>query len=1039
MPTLEEFVGGKRFGIDVGTKGIGFSVWKGRECVHSHVLYVDEGATLLDQRRNFRRQRRALDTSKKRRKWFRNQLESLGIPAPDPLDKFPTMVDGENTGPVDLRVKAVNGEILDPDQLHAALYHLIKRRGRPETIPWGKVDRKNESGEDEDEIRETLEHAVQIRNGGQYDYPSEWLQNLSEPRGRTLPTDWLMEEFRRITEVHKDVYPKLYEKTEWLIGGEKGKLVDNVYVVKKKWLPKENSGDNYGVFSFEWPRFENRSPALDKLQPYDEEGRPIYCARKDVPEYKKFQKTAEILTMKVIDPSTGEILTPPPDVIESILDAWGKSNKSIGEKPLKRAVRSAGYEPLAGQGKLKTPDSYENAGRSSFSRKTLKKLTKLDSFLEGGGPQPVLRPKKGEERMSPKEAVKWQIEQVSSPLLRHRLELIRRELRRLEEEFFKPDYVIVEKVSDRLIGRNDDEKRKKKAIEDMEENRQERLQVMEDNNVGRGKALKQIRLMDECDDTCVYCGDKISPNDALEIDHIVPRSQINNNEWFNLVVVHDDCNQAKGDRTPYQWLKEDKGSIQGGSAGASKYDWDKFKSIVKDLDGLNELKAEILISPNAEAQLSSRFELQETSYFARSMRHMCLTMFEWLSEGKDPGNSGDGDRYLTTSGYLTSTLRHQFGLNGAMLNDIDDETWESLDFETRQIVHNIRNGRRKNRIDLRNHAIDAMVVGATLPWYYLNGYEKASGWYQDTRNKNGDPKAKRIVNLTRGLVEDRINTDSIPVKTHRGNKTDARKLNATRYGCKRDPWTGKKLFFVKEKLNDLHSDKKSTLKNAIRAAVDKENAEKKGIFPRSLNDYINFIWEEYCERENRGANGRDPDKTTGLSLDFYEYLSYDEYIRWLNDDEKEQPDYIKPCDNKNPIKSVKLIQSNQAEHNYVRVNDENGTYVRANSNEGIEIWTKENGDFHVKPLLGIKTASSKNPPETFQKLGTIKKGDMVTLDEDDEKKFRVVTTGTTYIELVPPHIGTKSTEGKVNQLYGLSKSRGTKKKNINENLIRKIF
>lgn len=49
--------------------------------------------------------------------------------------------------------------------------------------------------------------------------------------------------------------------------------------------------------------------------------------------------------------------------------------------------------------------------------------------------------------------------------------------------------------------------------------------------------------------TCQYCGEKPS---ALEVEHVVPRSQGGRNIWENVVTACRACNAHKRDRTPEQ-------------------------------------------------------------------------------------------------------------------------------------------------------------------------------------------------------------------------------------------------------------------------------------------------------------------------------------------------------------------------------------------------------------------------------------------------------------------------------------------------------
>jgi 5-methylcytosine-specific restriction endonuclease McrA len=51
--------------------------------------------------------------------------------------------------------------------------------------------------------------------------------------------------------------------------------------------------------------------------------------------------------------------------------------------------------------------------------------------------------------------------------------------------------------------------------------------------------------------TCQYCGSQPN-NDALTVDHVVPRAQGGNSHWENCVLACLSCNGRKADRTPEQ-------------------------------------------------------------------------------------------------------------------------------------------------------------------------------------------------------------------------------------------------------------------------------------------------------------------------------------------------------------------------------------------------------------------------------------------------------------------------------------------------------
>lgn len=59
-------------------------------------------------------------------------------------------------------------------------------------------------------------------------------------------------------------------------------------------------------------------------------------------------------------------------------------------------------------------------------------------------------------------------------------------------------------------------------------------------------------VFDEHGERCGYCG-KI--NGPFQVDHVFPRSRGGTDDPDNLIVACRDCNQAKGNKTPEEWLQ----------------------------------------------------------------------------------------------------------------------------------------------------------------------------------------------------------------------------------------------------------------------------------------------------------------------------------------------------------------------------------------------------------------------------------------------------------------------------------------------------
>jgi hypothetical protein len=153
----DKFLTGLVFGFDVGTGSIGYAVRKGSVFKDVGVLICPEDTSKLDKRRGSRSQRRRLRNRNRVRDWLADQLEEkLGLPSPwmktadGQIVLKPGLDYARISNPVLLRCEALQGRIEKPEELHAAITHLWKRRGKTE-VPWKQGEAKQETAEQKEE------------------------------------------------------------------------------------------------------------------------------------------------------------------------------------------------------------------------------------------------------------------------------------------------------------------------------------------------------------------------------------------------------------------------------------------------------------------------------------------------------------------------------------------------------------------------------------------------------------------------------------------------------------------------------------------------------------------------------------------------------------------------------------------------------------------------------------------------------------------------------------------------------------------------
>ena len=161
--TTKIFNEGLVVGIDVGTAGFGYAVRRGGVLLDAGVAVLDSDTANLEDRRKFRRMRRTIRSRRQRLAALKSLLEQAGFPAPVSAN------DAEKLSPALLRLKALRGEKLAPDQIHRAVFSLWKRRGYMEP-EWA---RNRDKTDDEKENIDSVNAARAAMQEAGVKYPCE--------------------------------------------------------------------------------------------------------------------------------------------------------------------------------------------------------------------------------------------------------------------------------------------------------------------------------------------------------------------------------------------------------------------------------------------------------------------------------------------------------------------------------------------------------------------------------------------------------------------------------------------------------------------------------------------------------------------------------------------------------------------------------------------------------------------------------------------------------------------------------------------------
>ncbi|WP_111657297.1 type II CRISPR RNA-guided endonuclease Cas9 [Isoalcanivorax indicus] len=254
--------------------------------------------------------------------------------------------------------------------------------------------------------------------------------------------------------------------------------------------------------------------------------------------------------------------------------------------------------------------------------------------------------------------------------------------------------------------------------------------------------IKRYQLWEEQNHQCPYCESSLGISDALSgahtnFEHILPRSLTQvGYKRSEIVLAHRDCNDEKGNRTPWQAFgeRDDKRwQIIEARAEALR----KKKSYRKaNLLVMKDFEGEVLTDKSI-AEFSDR-QLHESSWLAK-------VATQWLSTL--------GSDVYVSRGSLTANLRRRWGLDtvipqvrletGLPLVDESGELISHEEFnrfrpqwEGHPVTRETRTDRRPDkRIDHRHHLIDAIVIALTSRSLYQR---YANAWrIAEEERKNG--------------------------------------------------------------------------------------------------------------------------------------------------------------------------------------------------------------------------------------------------------------------------------------------------------------
>jgi CRISPR-associated endonuclease Csn1 len=306
------------------------------------------------------------------------------------------------------------------------------------------------------------------------------------------------------------------------------------------------------------------------------------------------------------------------------------------------------------------------------------------------------------------ERLNWiykRIGSVNNPVVRHRLEMLIHKVHRLRKAHGVPEKVIIEFVREGLNAHEATER--DKFMKAQEKKRQDWKKRLDEMGVKLTPFnITKLRLWEEQNELCPYSGETIGFeqlfSSGVEVDHIVPVSRGGTDALHNKVVCTFKTNQAKTNRTPFEYLTQTGG-------------WQAFLARTESLkrQGLSKKKVDILTATTLEDSkaLETYTGLAETSYIARMSQEIVAFYFGWGLQVAE-----ENRRLFVTRGEETAAFRRKYELNELLFEGREAE-WEALQADKTQDYD------KKLRDNKKHHALDAYAISfAQEPREYFERY-----------------------------------------------------------------------------------------------------------------------------------------------------------------------------------------------------------------------------------------------------------------------------------------------------------------------------
>ncbi len=212
-----------------------------------------------------------------------------------------------------------------------------------------------------------------------------------------------------------------------------------------------------------------------------------------------------------------------------------------------------------------------------------------------------------------------------------------------------------------------------------------------------------------------------------QIEHIFPQSRFFDDSMTNKVICEAEVNLLKDNKTAYEFILDNKGSIVALNGGGTVklFNKEEYENHIQKYFAKNKTKLKNLLSEDVPDSFINR-QLNDSRYISKVVKSLLSRIVREEKDG-ELEQEATSKNIITLNGAITSQMKQDWGLNdvwnelitprferlNAITNSNDFGNWENKHgkqvFQI-TVPEEMSKGFSKKRIDHRHHALDALVI-----------------------------------------------------------------------------------------------------------------------------------------------------------------------------------------------------------------------------------------------------------------------------------------------------------------------------------------